>query len=144
MKRILLSYSLFLLIIGSCNQVNENASVQMPAKKTETTAAIKNLNSREAQYLLAQQPEITVLDVRTNSEFAGGHLQNAANLDYNAPNFANQLEKLDKSKPYLVYCAVGGRSRKASQLMQEMGFKQIYNAAEGFPELKRAGIPVGM
>jgi rhodanese-related sulfurtransferase len=144
MNKTLLSFSLLLLILGSCNQVNETSTAQIPAEKTKTAATFENLTSQQAKHILTQQPEITILDVRTSSEFAGGHLQNAANLDYNAPNFAGLLEKLDKSKPYLVYCAVGGRSGKATQLMQEMGFTQIYNAAEGFPELKRAGVAVSM
>ena len=82
-----------------------------------------------------------ILDVRTGQEFAGGHLEKALNLDFNGPDFQGQLAGLDKSKPYLVYCAVGGRSGKAAKLMQEMGFQQVYTVSEGFPELKRAGIP---
>jgi phage shock protein E len=51
------------------------------------------------------------------------------------------LAALDKTKPYLVYCAAGGRSSKAASLMQQMGFQYIYNVSEGFPALKDAGIP---
>lgn len=131
-----------LLVLGSCNQVNENTSVQIPAKKAETTTAITNLNSQEAKNILMQQPRIAILDVRTTPEFVGGHLQNATNLDYKDANFKTQLAGLDKTKPYLVYCAAGGRSSKAVTLMQEMGFQQIYNATEGFPELEKVGIAV--
>ena len=102
----------------------------------------KSIRSQEAKKLLADQPSTTILDVRTDEEFAGGHLQKAMNLNYNAPDFQTQLSDLDKTKPYLVYCAVGGRSSKAAKLMREMGFEQVYNVTEGFPELKRAGIPV--
>ncbi|MGV3589796.1 MAG: redoxin family protein [Adhaeribacter sp.] len=104
----------------------------------------KLLNSQEAKKLLTKQPKTTILDVRTSQEFAGGHLNNALNFDYNNPEFVNQLSGLDKTKPYLVYCAVGGRSSKAAKQMQEMGFQLVYNVFDGFPGLKKAGLPFSL
>ena len=132
----LLSCAASFLIVSSCNRLTENT----PTK--QVALAIKALTSQEAKTLLVQQPEIALLDVRTDEEYAGGHLQEATNLDYKAPDFAAQLSKLDKAKPYLVYCAAGGRSSKATKLMHEMGFINVYNATEGFNQLKDAGIPV--
>ncbi|WP_190277492.1 redoxin domain-containing protein [Adhaeribacter rhizoryzae] len=104
----------------------------------------KLLNSQEAKKLLIKQPKTIILDVRTGQEFAGGHLNNALNFDYNNPDFVNQLSTLDKTKPYLVYCAVGGRSSKAAKQMQEMGFQLVYNVTDGFPGLKKAGLPFSL
>jgi rhodanese-related sulfurtransferase/thiol-disulfide isomerase/thioredoxin len=104
----------------------------------------KPINSQGAKVVLAQQPSTLILDVRTAQEFADGHLEKALNLDYNASDFQSQLSRLDKTKPYLVYCAVGGRSRKAAKLMQEMGFHQVYNVTDGFPALKSLGLPVSL
>ena len=103
---------------------------------------LTTIDSKGAKALLAQQPKVIILDVRTPPEFAGGHLKNALNLDYNQPDFANRLAQLDKNRPYLVYCAVGGRSSKAARLMQQMGFKQIINVSEGYTSLKKAGVAV--
>ena len=114
------------------------------AKELGNTKALatKSINSQEAKALLAAQPATTILDVRTSQEFAGGHLSKALNLDYNATDFQTQLSELDKTKPYLVYCAVGGRSSKAAKLMQEMGFEQVFNVTGGYPELKKTGLSV--
>jgi len=138
----LLSCSVFILVLNSCSQPTENTETTGQAPPEQTAFPIKTLTSQEAKALLVQQPEITLLDVRTDQEYVGGHLQEATNLDFKAPDFVNQLSKLDKTKPYLVYCAVGGRSSKATKLMHEMGFINVYNAAEGFNQLKNAGIPV--
>ncbi|MGV3502621.1 MAG: rhodanese-like domain-containing protein [Adhaeribacter sp.] len=142
MKNRILYFFAFLLLLASCNhhkptaQAHPDAAARQPAPARAST-----LNSSQAKALLQKQPGILILDVRTPGEFAGGHLAQARNLDFNSAGFENQLAALDKTKPYLVYCAVGGRSSKAASLMQQMGFQRIYNVSEGFPALKSAGIP---
>ncbi|KAA5541214.1 rhodanese-like domain-containing protein [Adhaeribacter rhizoryzae] len=108
----------------------------------QPAASLKTVDSKGAKAALTKQPNLVLLDVRTPQEYAGGHLKNAHNLNYNAPDFADKLAKFDKTKPYLVYCAVGGRSSKAAQLMQQMGFKQVINVSEGYASLKNAGMVV--
>ena len=41
--------------------------------------------------------------------------------------FIYRLEELDPSKNYYVYCKAGGRSAQACSIMQQMGFKNVYN-----------------
>lgn len=81
-----------------------------------------------------------LVDVRTPQEYAAGHLEGATNADYLGGEFAEQIKTWDKDKVYYLYCASGNRSGKAAQLMQEAGFKHIYNIG-GFPALKEAGLP---
>jgi len=138
----LLSCAASFLIVSSCNRLTENTPPNEQVPQEQVASSIKVLTSQEAKALLVQQPEFVLLDVRTDEEYAAGHLQEATNLNYKAPDFATRLSKLDKTKPYLVYCAVGGRSSKATKLMHEMGFINVYNATEGFNQLKDAGIPV--
>jgi phage shock protein E len=139
MKRLLFFYA-GMLLLASCNQ-NNAASEAITEVRKENPAA-RAITSQQAKDLLARQPAAIILDVRTGQEFSDGHLVKALNMDYNAPGFQTQLLSLDKTKPYLVYCAVGGRSGKAARQMQEMGFQQVYHVSAGYPELKSAGIPV--
>jgi thioredoxin len=89
---------------------------------------------------LKSMPNPQLLDVRTPSEFAGEHLDNATNVNWNGDDFAAKASKLDKSKPVFVYCKIGGRSNQAAQKLREMGFTKIYDlqggivkwAADGF------------
>ena len=74
---------------------------------------------------------IILLDVRTPEEFAAGHIPNAINLNYNASDFTEQVNKLDKSKTYLVYCKAGSRSAGAANIMSTNGFNTIYNLKGG-------------
>ena len=85
-------------------------------------------NEFEAKINTAQ---IQLVDVRTPEEYQSGHIGNAQNININAANFKAQMEKLDKSKPVAVYCAVGGRSGRASALLTQWGFKTVYDLQGG-------------
>ncbi len=72
-----------------------------------------------------------ILDVRTPEEYAEGHLSQARNIDYKNDNFRQVVNKLDKTRPYFVYCKAGVRSARAADIMKELGFKQVYTLEGG-------------
>lgn len=83
---------------------------------------------------------VVVIDVRTPSEFAAGHVQGALNYDVTAPAFAQQIATLDKGKTYVLYCRSGARSGRAGEQMLAAGFTRLFNAG-GFAALQAAGLP---
>lgn len=84
------------------------------------------------------QPQ--VLDVRTPNEWAAGKVKNAHLINIQDPEFLQKASKLDKAKPLFIYCAVGGRSAQAAQMLSKAGFKQIYNLqGAGYNELAKRG-----
>ena len=101
----------------------------------------QNLDVWSFNETIRQTPARTVLDVRTAQEVAGGTLPGAVNIDFFAPDFTKQLGRLDTTKPVFVYCAVGGRSSKAAQQLQQAGFKTIYNLTGGMQAWQQAGYP---
>ena len=100
-----------------------------------------NISPAAFQKLLQEKTDALLLDVRTADEYAGGHLARARNIDFYAADFAAQIGQLDKSKPVLVYCAVGGRSGKTMEMMKKAGFKEVYNLDGGFNAWKAGGLP---
>ena len=68
-----------------------------------------------------------LVDVRTSDEFRSGHLQDARNIDLAAPDFANQVDELDRTASYVVYCASGNRAGQAIELMAAQGFAHVVN-----------------
>jgi rhodanese-related sulfurtransferase len=91
---------------------------------------------------LRAQTNAVVLDVRSKAEFEKGHIPGAVNIDISSLRFDEQVGALDKSKTYLVNCAVGMRSARACKKMQSLGFTNLYNLAPGFDGWKKAGKPV--
>jgi rhodanese-related sulfurtransferase len=113
-------------------------------RHTETgapTAAYKNLSVDEFARMAADKQNV-ILDVRTPAEFSAGHIPGAVNLDYNAPDFQAKAAALDKSKTYLVHCAVGGRSVRACEKLNRLDFPNLYNLPGGFKAWAKAGQPV--
>ena len=103
-----------------------------------TGGNVTNLNTAEFSQKVTD-PSIIVLDVRTAGEFQGGHIANAINVDYEGMNFEGEVNKLDKSKTYAVYCRSGRRSGLATALMAKDGFKSIINLNGGIEAWQSAG-----
>lgn len=81
------------------------------------------------------EKDIVIIDVRTPKEFEGGALDNAINIDKFDKDFEKNIAILDKEKTYFVYCAAGGRSKQASNIMEKLGFKNIYNSKFGYEDI---------
>jgi len=52
-------------------------------------------------------------------------------VDYTSASFQTEVQKLDTSKTYVVYCRSGGRSAKAASFMASHGFSNVYNLEGG-------------
>lgn len=89
-----------------------------------------------------QSQQGVLLDVRTPEEFDEAHLPDAQNIDYKADSFKAFLAQLDKNKTYFMYCKAGVRSGKAVDVMQEMGFANVYHMEGGLDAWKEAGLPL--
>ena len=73
-----------------------------------------------------------ILDVRTEAEVAERKIPNSINIDiHKGQGFIYQLEELDKSKKYYVYCRSGARSGQACNIMNQLGFENAYNLVGG-------------
>lgn len=87
----------------------------------------------------AKQP--VILDVRTPEEYSEIRVQGSMNIDWNGPDFKDQVSKLDKTASYKVYCRSGNRSGRAMELMKTLGFKDVENLGsvdEAAQKLSRA------
>lgn len=83
-----------------------------------------------------------LVDVRTEEEFAQGHLVGAANINYNSNDFKERISDLDKNAPVLVYCLGGGRSNAAAEELVAMGFTQVYDMKGGIMAWKNKNLPI--
>ncbi|MBS4035566.1 MAG: rhodanese-like domain-containing protein [Ignavibacterium sp.] len=72
-----------------------------------------------------------ILDVRTKGEYAEGHIPGSKLIDIMSPAFLQEIEELDKSKNYYVYCRSGNRSYHAGMAMLRVGFQTVYNLQSG-------------
>lgn len=82
---------------------------------------MKNLDVQQFISEVNNDPNAVVLDVRQASEAIEGKIDNSINIDIMNPSFPHQINELDKSKTYYVYCRSGGRSTNACRFMESQG-----------------------
>jgi len=97
---------------------------------------VQNLNSEAFEQNMKNDKESILIDVRTRQEFLDVKIPNAILIDLMDPHFIHEIEKLDKSKSYYIYCRSGNRSYYACKQMLKLGFKNVYNLAGGIIEWK--------
>ncbi|NMM25462.1 MAG: rhodanese-like domain-containing protein [Phycicoccus sp.] len=100
--------------------------------------AVNDVNVAGSATVLAQ-PGITVIDVRTPTEYASGHLADAVNIDVSSDTFDSQVGQLAKDGTYFVYCHSGNRSAAATDRMAKLGFTKIYNLTGGVADWQANG-----
>jgi rhodanese-related sulfurtransferase len=86
---------------------------------------IKKISPKKAKKMMNE--DVIVLDVRSPMEFSMGHVENAVLLPVGA--IGNKVENIieDKQQTILVYCASGSRSHMAAQILNAMGYENIYD-----------------
>lgn len=92
---------------------------------TVKEAVYENITAEEAHEIMESETEYIILDVRTEEEYAAGHIPGAVLIpDYEIENKAEEL-LTDKDKLILVYCRSGRRSKLASEALVELGYTNI-------------------
>ncbi len=71
------------------------------------------------------KPKVQLVDVRTAEEYAEGHIPNAVNIDVSSPDFVEKVSTLDKNRTVALYCRSGRRSKRAAELVVNLGFKVV-------------------
>jgi len=96
---------------------------------------VKSMDAVEARDTLAREGgSFTLLDVRQPEEYEAEHLPGAKLVPL--PELSARLGELDPARPTLVYCAIGGRSRIAAQMLAGKGWSTVYNLSGGIKAWK--------
>jgi rhodanese-related sulfurtransferase len=94
--------------------------------------AVRLINDRDA----------LVVDVRPAPDYKKGHLMNALNLPL--ARLAERVSELpkDKSRPIILYCALGGTAVEAARTLTEQGYTEVYPIRGGLEGWLSANLPV--
>jgi rhodanese-related sulfurtransferase len=103
---------------------------------------IKNVDAVTFKKMIEEKKYI-LIDLRTADEIKSkGKIKGAKELDFLDKNVEANIDKLDKKKGYLIYCAGGGRSADCADLMKKKGFKEVVNLEKGFSDWKNKGFEI--
>jgi rhodanese-related sulfurtransferase len=91
---------------------------------------------------LSEIEEVQLVDVQTTEERRESLLDNSQNIDFNSPTFDKEIEKLDKSKPVIVYCKSWEHFEQCTKKMKDAGYVKIYDLDKGKAKWKFRGYDI--
>jgi rhodanese-related sulfurtransferase len=94
----------------------------------------------EAQQLIAENPDIIIIDVSPN--YAEGHLPGAISYYLGDGSLDRAIPSLDKDATYLVYCHVDSVAIAGAQKLIEAGFRNVYRLQGNYSAWVDAGYAV--
>ena len=94
-------------------------------QKSNQAKVYKQITMDEAIKIMAEQSDYIILDVRTASEYAQGHIPKAINIANESIGTEEIKELPDKDQLILVYCRSGNRSKQAAQKLADLGYTNI-------------------
>ncbi|PEJ59288.1 rhodanese [Bacillus sp. AFS002410] len=89
---------------------------------------MKEMTAKDLELLLNEKSDLNLIDVREVDEVKTGKIPGTVNMPLGLIEF--RMNELDKSKEYIMVCRSGGRSGRATELLESYGYKVI-NMAGG-------------
>ena len=107
------------LFISGCTTLNKEIS-----SKDQESVKVSKITSEEAKEEMNNR-DVIILDVRTEDEYNSGHIENSVLIPVD--DLEDKAEELlvNKEQKILVYCRSGNRSKKAADLLAEMGYTNV-------------------
>lgn len=100
------------------------------ADKSIENTEVKLVTADEMRTILDLE-DVQLIDVRSQEEYDEIHIANSQNIDFTSPTFDEDISKLDKKKPVILYCKGGGRSAKCAKKLKDAGFEKIFDLEGG-------------
>ena len=119
---------LFIATISGC------VNTQKEATTSHATVLYKDITVQEAKAMIDNNKDVLILDVRTEAGFAGGHLDGAINIPHFDIEERYKELDIDKNKPIITICTMGGRSRLAAESLSKLEFTNVSNMVRGLNE----------
>ncbi len=103
---------------------------------------IREVTVEEAKQRLTTNPAAKLIDVREDNEWQAAHAADAQHLGKGIIERDIEIEVPDKETELILYCGGGFRSALAADVLQQMGYTNVYSMAGGWKAWKESGSPV--
>jgi rhodanese-related sulfurtransferase len=128
--------------------MDDSEDVQTPAETEDSEmpeedmgpAAYVDVTPAEAQQLIADNPDLIIIDV--SPHYAEGHLPGAVSYYLGDGSLDRAIPTLDKNATYLVYCHVDSVAISGAQKLIDAGFRNVYRLQGNYSGWVDAGYPV--
>ena len=103
---------------------------------------IREVSVEDTRARIAADPKARLIDVREDDEWRAGHAAGAEHLGKGIIERDIEATVPTKSTELILYCGGGYRSALAADVLQEMGYTNVWSMAGGWKAWKESGAPV--
>jgi len=100
---------------------------------------VREVTVTETQKRVAENPDARLIDVREDSEWQAGHAAGAVHLGKGIIERDIEAKIPDKAAEIILYCGGGYRSALAADVLQRMGYTNVFSMAGGWKAWKESG-----
>jgi rhodanese-related sulfurtransferase len=108
----------------------------------EAKTRIREVTVEETRQRLSQNPDAKLVDVREDNEWQAAHAAGAEHLGKGIIERDIEAKVSDKATELILYCGGGFRSALAADVLQRMGYTNVFSMAGGWKAWKDSGAPV--
>ena len=94
--------------------------------KTKQEITYTQISQAEAKRIMEEETGYLIVDVRTEEEYAQGHIPGAVNIPNESITDTKPEQLPDQKQKLLVYCRSGNRSKQASEKLAALGYSNVY------------------
>ena len=107
----------------------------------QQSSAQGDISVEQAMLLIETRPDLVIVDVRTPEEYETGYIEGAVNICVTC-DARELLDNLEPDAEILLYCRTGRRSATAAHILNDNGYKTVYNMLGGITAWTDAGYTV--
>jgi rhodanese-related sulfurtransferase len=128
MKKIMqtaIAMLVFSAFMGGCTSAKSTSTTSGSGASSAQSGSFRQVSAEEAKKIMDTEKGYLILDVRTQEEYDEKHIPDAVLIPVD--ELANRAEKelTDKNQLILVYCRSGNRSKKAAQILADLGYTNV-------------------
>lgn len=130
LRAVSLAPAIFVALLAGCSGSSEGP-----------TSTCQDITAAQLETMMTDGRPLIIVDVRSTSEFAAGHLPGSVNIPLD--ELPAHLDELDASVRVVVVCGSGSRSVRGAKLLLDAGYRDVYNLIGGLAtwngELEKSG-----
>ena len=104
--------------------------------------SVRDVTVDETRKRMSDAPELHLVDVREDSEWAAGHIPGAVHIGKGVIERDIEARIPDRNAEIILYCGGGFRSVLAVDAIQRMGYTNVASMAGGWREFTASGAPI--
>ncbi|MCW8872457.1 rhodanese-like domain-containing protein [Pseudomonadota bacterium] len=128
-------YGSFLIVLVAFASMNVHGALKTKQEiSSEAKSKAPHISSQQLAGYLSRENDFVLLDIRTEAEFAAGHIQGAQWFPRGKLEYYIQELIQDPNSRIVLYCRTGGRSALATLTLKDMGYSSVVDLEGGFKE----------